>query len=191
MEGDVIITQDLFVYEIIGEDANGNLIGRHRSTGIGRPKFWDRARYYGEEKRLAAALDAAERRRTRGRRGEDVAVMKMQTHRAVLLVASRSAASPGCSSIRCCPASAPPSGAAQSVARSEPAAARVEPRRRRRSRREQVEESLKDLDDQEQQAEEAAAADAASSRPASTWSKQQFLMISPAASACSRFLLLF
>ncbi len=60
MEGDTIITQDLFVYELGGEDANGNLIGRHRSTGIGRPKMWDRARYYGEEKRLAAALDAAE-----------------------------------------------------------------------------------------------------------------------------------
>jgi len=60
MEGDVIITQDLFVYEMTGEDANGNLIGVHKSTGIGRPKFWDRARYYGEEKRLAAALDASE-----------------------------------------------------------------------------------------------------------------------------------
>ena len=60
MEGDVIITQDIFVYDLIGEDADGNLIGRHRSTGIGRPKFWDRARYYGEEQRLAAALDAAE-----------------------------------------------------------------------------------------------------------------------------------
>ncbi|MEX2035539.1 MAG: CpaF family protein, partial [Xanthobacteraceae bacterium] len=60
MEGDVIITQDLFLYEMTGEDANGNLIGGHHSTGIGRPKFWDRARYYGEEKRLAAALDAAE-----------------------------------------------------------------------------------------------------------------------------------
>jgi pilus assembly protein CpaF len=60
MEGDVIITQDIFVYDIMGEDANGNLIGRHKSTGIGRPKFWERARYYGEETRLAAALDAAE-----------------------------------------------------------------------------------------------------------------------------------
>jgi pilus assembly protein CpaF len=60
MEGDVIITQDLFVYEITGEDEKGNLIGGFRSTGIGRPKFWDRARYYGEEQRLAAALDAAE-----------------------------------------------------------------------------------------------------------------------------------
>ncbi len=60
MEGDVIITQDLFLYEMIGEDANGNVIGRHRSTGIGRPAFWERARYYNEEQRLAAAIDAAE-----------------------------------------------------------------------------------------------------------------------------------
>jgi pilus assembly protein CpaF len=60
MEGDVIITQDLFVYDMTGEDAQGNILGRHRSTGIGRPRFWDRARYYGEHERLAAALDAAE-----------------------------------------------------------------------------------------------------------------------------------
>jgi pilus assembly protein CpaF len=60
MEGDVIITQDIFLYDLLGEDAQGNLIGRHRSTGIGRPRFWERARYYGEEQRLAAALDAAE-----------------------------------------------------------------------------------------------------------------------------------
>ncbi len=60
MEGDVIITQDLFVFDMIGEDPNGKIIGRHRSTGIGRPRFWDRARYYGEEQRLAVTLDAAE-----------------------------------------------------------------------------------------------------------------------------------
>ncbi len=60
MEGDVVITQDLFIYDIVGEDPNGRIIGRHRSTGIGRPGFWDRARYYGEEARLAAALDAAD-----------------------------------------------------------------------------------------------------------------------------------
>ena len=60
MEGDTIITQDLFLYDMIGEDQNGHIIGRHRSTGIGRPRFWERARYYNEEKRLAAALDAAE-----------------------------------------------------------------------------------------------------------------------------------
>ncbi len=60
MEGDVIITQDLFVYDMLGEDGSGHILGRHRSCGIGRPAFWDRARYFGEEKRLAAALDAAE-----------------------------------------------------------------------------------------------------------------------------------
>jgi pilus assembly protein CpaF len=59
LEGDVIITQDLFLYEIIGEEADGRLRGRHRSTGIGRPRFWDRARYFGEEARLTAALDAS------------------------------------------------------------------------------------------------------------------------------------
>jgi len=60
MEGDVIVTQDLILYDIIGEDEHGRVIGRHVSTGIGRPRFWDRARYFGEDKRLAAALDAAE-----------------------------------------------------------------------------------------------------------------------------------
>ncbi len=60
LEGDVIITQDLFVYQIDGEDADGRLRGRHMSTGVSRPKFWDRARYFGEEKRLAVALDSSQ-----------------------------------------------------------------------------------------------------------------------------------
>ncbi|HEY4191047.1 MAG TPA: CpaF family protein [Mesorhizobium sp.] len=62
MEGDVIITQDLVLYNIKGEDANGRLLGEHVSTGIGRPHFWDRARYFNEEQRLAAALEAMEKR---------------------------------------------------------------------------------------------------------------------------------
>ena len=37
LEGDVIVTQDLFVYEITGEDQHGGVVGRHRSTGIARP----------------------------------------------------------------------------------------------------------------------------------------------------------
>ena len=60
LEGDVITLQDLFVYEIQGEDQNGDLVGRHRSTGIARPRFWDRAKYFNEEGRLAEALAAAE-----------------------------------------------------------------------------------------------------------------------------------
>jgi pilus assembly protein CpaF len=60
MEGEVIVTQDLMRYEIEGEDAGGRIIGRHKSTGIGKPHFWDRARYFGEDKRLAEALDQME-----------------------------------------------------------------------------------------------------------------------------------
>lgn len=62
MEGDVIITQDLITYDITGEDASGKLTGKHSSTGIGRPNFWDRARYFGEEAALADALEAMESR---------------------------------------------------------------------------------------------------------------------------------
>ncbi|MEZ5881506.1 MAG: CpaF family protein [Nitratireductor sp.] len=66
LEGEVITTQDLFIYKMDGEDANGKIIGKHVSTGIGRPHFWDRARYYNEESRLAAALDAAEQEGQQG-----------------------------------------------------------------------------------------------------------------------------
>ena len=60
LDGDTITTQDLFVYDIQGQDANGKIIGKHRSTGIGRPRFWDRAVYFNEERRLAAVLDSAD-----------------------------------------------------------------------------------------------------------------------------------
>ena len=60
MEGDVIITQDLLLYEITGEDANGKILGQHRGTGIARPHFWDRARYFNEDRRLAETLESAE-----------------------------------------------------------------------------------------------------------------------------------
>ncbi|MEP1517233.1 MAG: CpaF family protein, partial [Nitratireductor sp.] len=61
MEGDVIVTQDLVLYNISGEDQNGRIVGAHTSTGVGRPNFWDRARYYGEEARLANALETMEK----------------------------------------------------------------------------------------------------------------------------------
>ena len=60
MEGDVVTLQNLIVYDITGEDANGKIIGRHRSTGIARPRFYERAQYYGEQNRLSQALAAAE-----------------------------------------------------------------------------------------------------------------------------------
>ncbi len=58
LEGDTIVLQDILKYEITGEDEDGKMIGSHRGTGIGRPRFWDRAQYYNLEKDLATALDA-------------------------------------------------------------------------------------------------------------------------------------
>ena len=60
MEGDVIITQDLLVFDIENESEDGRIEGRFRATGISRPAFWDRARYYGRHRELAEALDAAQ-----------------------------------------------------------------------------------------------------------------------------------
>ena len=57
MEGDVIVTQDIFLYDILGEDQSGNLIGRHRSTGITKPQFTERAKYFNEEANLVEALE--------------------------------------------------------------------------------------------------------------------------------------
>ena len=57
-EGDVVITQDLLNYEISGEDETGRLKGKHVGTGIVRPNFWERARYFNLERELAEALDA-------------------------------------------------------------------------------------------------------------------------------------
>jgi len=56
MEGDVITMQDLFVYEYTGEDERGKVLGRHRATGL-RPHFWDKARYYGMDRELMAAIE--------------------------------------------------------------------------------------------------------------------------------------
>ncbi|MEI6986365.1 MAG: CpaF family protein [Rhodospirillaceae bacterium] len=56
MEGDVITMQDLFVYEFTGEDAQGRMLGRHRSSGV-RPHFYDKARYYGFEKELMSVME--------------------------------------------------------------------------------------------------------------------------------------
>lgn len=57
LEGDTIVLQDILKYEIEGEDDDGKIVGRHRGTGIGRPKFWERAQYYNLERDLATALD--------------------------------------------------------------------------------------------------------------------------------------
>jgi len=60
LEGDVIVTQDIMRYEINGEDKDGRLIGTHSGTGIGRPRFWERAKYFNMDADLGRALDALE-----------------------------------------------------------------------------------------------------------------------------------
>jgi pilus assembly protein CpaF len=55
MEGEVVTLQDLMVYEVTGEDANGRILGHHVFTGL-RPGFWDKVRYFGLERELADAL---------------------------------------------------------------------------------------------------------------------------------------
>src|SRR5882757_2622662 len=55
MEGDVIITQDLFTYEFKGEAADGSLTGAFKSSGL-RPYFLPRAAYYGLDKVLMEAM---------------------------------------------------------------------------------------------------------------------------------------
>jgi pilus assembly protein CpaF len=51
MEGDVIITQDLFTFQFQGEDASGRLIGEFVSSNL-RPHFTPQAAYFGLEKAL-------------------------------------------------------------------------------------------------------------------------------------------
>jgi pilus assembly protein CpaF len=46
MEGDVIVTQELFKFEYISEDDNGKIIGEYRSMGL-RPYTLEKARSFG------------------------------------------------------------------------------------------------------------------------------------------------
>lgn len=56
MEGDVIVLQDLFKFEFEGEDADGNLTGTFKGTGL-RPNFLPKAAYYGLDKALLSAIE--------------------------------------------------------------------------------------------------------------------------------------
>jgi pilus assembly protein CpaF len=55
MEGEVVITQDLFTYEFKGEAADGKLAGAFKSSGL-RPHFLPRAAYYGLDRVLMEAM---------------------------------------------------------------------------------------------------------------------------------------
>lgn len=58
MEGDVVTMQDLFTLDIEGEDEDGKLITKHKSSGL-RPKFFDKARQYGVHQLVLDAMEEA------------------------------------------------------------------------------------------------------------------------------------
>ena len=55
MEGDVIITQDLFTFSFEGEASDGKLRGSFKSGGV-RPHFLPRAEYFGLDRALLEAV---------------------------------------------------------------------------------------------------------------------------------------
>jgi len=55
MEGEVVVTQDLFTYEFHGEAHDGKLSGAFKCSGL-RPHFLPRAAYYGLDKVLMEAM---------------------------------------------------------------------------------------------------------------------------------------
>ncbi len=55
MEGDVIVTQDLFTFEFEGEGPDGKLVGSFKSSGV-RPRFLEKARMYGLDGALLEAM---------------------------------------------------------------------------------------------------------------------------------------
>lgn len=58
MEGEVITTQDLFKFQFEGENPDGTLYGKFRSTGL-KPHFMERAQYFGLERALMDAISSA------------------------------------------------------------------------------------------------------------------------------------
>ncbi len=57
LEGDVVVLQDLFTFEMAGEERDGTLRGSFRSSGV-RPGFIDRLSYFGLDGAYMAAVEA-------------------------------------------------------------------------------------------------------------------------------------
>jgi pilus assembly protein CpaF len=54
MEGDVIVTQELFKFEYLSEDGDGKIVGEYRAMGL-RPYSLEKARAFGFDQPLLEA----------------------------------------------------------------------------------------------------------------------------------------
>ena len=61
MEGDIVVLKDLMVFKFEKENDKGKIVGHFEMTGL-RPKFFDKAKYYGFDKRLTAAMQSTPER---------------------------------------------------------------------------------------------------------------------------------
>ncbi len=59
LEGDIVILNDIFAFELAGEGADGRLRGAY-AVSRARPSFHDRLSYFGLERAWASTLEAAE-----------------------------------------------------------------------------------------------------------------------------------
>ena len=59
LEGEVVILNDIFEFEVLGESSDGRLSGRYK-TSRARPSFHERLAYFDLERAWMAALDEAE-----------------------------------------------------------------------------------------------------------------------------------
>ena len=60
LEGEVVILNDIFAFELTGEGLNGRLLGLYRVSRA-RPTFHDRLAYFGLDRAWSTALEEAER----------------------------------------------------------------------------------------------------------------------------------
>ncbi len=58
MEGDMVLLNDIFIFNVEAEDADGRLVGRYLPTKA-RPGFFDRLQYFGLDRDWMAAVSGA------------------------------------------------------------------------------------------------------------------------------------
>ena len=56
MEGDVVLLNDIFRFQVDAEDVNGNLVGHYEGSPA-RPSFYDKLQYFGHDREWMHALE--------------------------------------------------------------------------------------------------------------------------------------